>query len=555
MPKRLAITVAGAISLGSYEAGVLYEVLEALRQHNQHCDEHQRPDEKILIDVVTGASAGGMTAVIAVQKLLYEQGALTHPEKNAFFQPWVEDISIEKLLALEPKEDPSASLFSSNLIGAIADRYILGRYQDHVPERKRHPAAADKIHLGLALSNLNGVNFRRPLASGQEDFEYSRFQDEWRDSFEADNPDDDTRARWEPVRKAAISTGAFPAAFRLVSMPRTNADYESLGKYFVPFGAADFAYTDGGVFQNEPLGLARDFVRAIDGPGDGGDRFYLFVAPGARSGTATPDFKANSSILGSLSRLAVVIFQQARFHDWIMAEDVNERIRRLDDKATALKEAILLGPKDLAGQGMDWRALQPTAEVLLAAAYGNDNDAIVHGRERLKISYAKEIYDIKTALGEDAAQIWLDSVLAFERAAELDDKEQMIIYGVTASEKELASDLIYYFGGFFGRKFRDHDYCVGRQKAREFLKGQASGNGGTKEIGPIHYPNPTKIPQRDPLGENTLKDLPEKERMQLRERLIARVSESLGTLGVPGWTLPLVRRFVLRKILSKPLGL
>jgi hypothetical protein len=34
MPKRLAITIAGAVSLCSYEAGVLYEVLDAIHQHN-----------------------------------------------------------------------------------------------------------------------------------------------------------------------------------------------------------------------------------------------------------------------------------------------------------------------------------------------------------------------------------------------------------------------------------------------------------------------------------------------------------------------------------------
>jgi hypothetical protein len=30
MSKRVAITIAGAVSLGSYEAGVMYEVLDAL---------------------------------------------------------------------------------------------------------------------------------------------------------------------------------------------------------------------------------------------------------------------------------------------------------------------------------------------------------------------------------------------------------------------------------------------------------------------------------------------------------------------------------------------
>src|ERR1039457_1145226 len=34
MAKRLAAPVGGAVSLGSYEAGVLYEVLDAIHQHN-----------------------------------------------------------------------------------------------------------------------------------------------------------------------------------------------------------------------------------------------------------------------------------------------------------------------------------------------------------------------------------------------------------------------------------------------------------------------------------------------------------------------------------------
>ncbi|MGA2335718.1 MAG: hypothetical protein ABSG08_10115 [Terriglobales bacterium] len=34
MAIRLAITVAVTVSLGSYEAGVLYEILDAIAQHN-----------------------------------------------------------------------------------------------------------------------------------------------------------------------------------------------------------------------------------------------------------------------------------------------------------------------------------------------------------------------------------------------------------------------------------------------------------------------------------------------------------------------------------------
>ena len=56
MPTRVAITIAGAVSLGSYEAGVVYELLEAFRTHNREAG----PEAKIYVDVITGASAGGM---------------------------------------------------------------------------------------------------------------------------------------------------------------------------------------------------------------------------------------------------------------------------------------------------------------------------------------------------------------------------------------------------------------------------------------------------------------------------------------------------------------
>jgi hypothetical protein len=57
-----------------YEAGVLYEVVNAIRQHNSQPD--TKPEERIEIDLLTGASAGGMIATIAARKLMFEAGAL-----------------------------------------------------------------------------------------------------------------------------------------------------------------------------------------------------------------------------------------------------------------------------------------------------------------------------------------------------------------------------------------------------------------------------------------------------------------------------------------------
>lgn len=72
MAKKLAITIAGAVSLSSYESGVAFEILDALSQHNQWAGQNQLPGERIEIDVLTGASAGGMTVAMIAQRLLFE---------------------------------------------------------------------------------------------------------------------------------------------------------------------------------------------------------------------------------------------------------------------------------------------------------------------------------------------------------------------------------------------------------------------------------------------------------------------------------------------------
>src|ERR1039457_3313847 len=110
MKKKLAITISGAVSLGSYEAGVLYEVIRAIGLHNQ--SPNTKPEDKIYIDVLTGASAGGMTATIAAQKLLYEAQSLSGAYTNAFYSPWVAEISIQRLLNLHGADSDQKSIFS-----------------------------------------------------------------------------------------------------------------------------------------------------------------------------------------------------------------------------------------------------------------------------------------------------------------------------------------------------------------------------------------------------------------------------------------------------------
>src|SRR6476661_7631055 len=123
MPKRLAITIAGAVSLGSYEAGVLYEVLDAIHQHN--IVPGTPDEERIEVDVLTGASSGGMTAAIVAHKMLYAANEFRGPYDNPLYNVWVKQIDLKGLLDTvdggSPKgESALRSIFSSNMVERIA---------------------------------------------------------------------------------------------------------------------------------------------------------------------------------------------------------------------------------------------------------------------------------------------------------------------------------------------------------------------------------------------------------------------------------------------------
>src|SRR6185295_5977071 len=106
--RRLALTLSGAASLGSFEAGVLTELLYAL----DYWWAHGGP--RYEIDVLTGASAGAMTSAL-VARALYN-----HPERASLYRAWVEDIDIQLLV----QKPPVDSILSKGVIEDIASKYL-----------------------------------------------------------------------------------------------------------------------------------------------------------------------------------------------------------------------------------------------------------------------------------------------------------------------------------------------------------------------------------------------------------------------------------------------
>jgi hypothetical protein len=525
MPKRLAITIAGAVSLGSYEAGVLYEVITAIGVHNRAT---QDPEQQIKIDVLTGASAGGMTAAIAAQKLMFDAAALAGVDQNALYMPWVNDVDITPLLAMAGDEPPDFSLLSSNFVEDVSRRYLTARYLVPSPVRAApHEACAERLRLGLALSNLNGVSYRlptRPVGS----FVYRRFQDDMR--FRIDGPDSDREELWEAVRGAAVACGAFPFAFRVQELSRQISEFPPTNLVRPSSGDnAPFAQTDGGVFQNEPLGIAKDLVDELDDHQDQEERFYLFISPGGRGFAKPNDFSAhNANFIRTAGQLVTAIFEQSQFHDWIFAETVNARIDLFDSVALRLHGALL---KKTVGAD----AIAPLTEAVIPQLYTTSSaDA---ARERLRQQFSAEYTQLAEAYGDgvagrsSTAERWIDAIMLLEGSAGVGDRDHMRIYGITASHDELAGTQLHAFQGFFDRTYRQHDYDVGRQKARELIAALKANN---DPLGPIQYATADQAPITidETLNGLTMDKVDPDRRRRLRKRIHDRLHDAMKEAGV-----------------------
>jgi len=531
MPKRLAITIAGAVSLGSYEAGVLYEILTALKQHNSRAAE---PDQ-VCIDVLTGASAGGMTAIILGQKLLYCGDEFKGPYDNPLYNTWVKTISLSGLQNTQSDEPATHSLFSSDLIEKISADVVMGRYGTNPPSppASLHPAASPAIRLGVALTNLNGIDYGynvKPKGA----FIYIDYGDQM--TAFADGANSDNEDFWKPLSEAAVACGAFPFAFRAKDMMRSRSEYTTDNLLPWQGDLQKFTYSDGGILQNQPLGIAKNLVDQIDLHECQTDRFYMFVSPNAKDATANDNFhEEGADYVQMVKRLVTVALGQSGFHDWITAEDMNKKIELLDARAAGLKDAIL-------HDEMEVDALAKTAGSLLALFFPNHQhqppgavvpETLDQAKTRIATQYKSEM----EALGSETprAIAFRDGVLAFESAAGLGARDHMEIYGITATDSELAGAALCAFLGFFDQTFRDHDYDVGRSHAREFLVDPALAQPGA--MGPLRldpFPNDLR-PIDHRLDGLMVRNAPPGDVNAFKAGLRHRVNEMLKEL-IGGWS-------------------
>ena len=281
----VVITVSGGKSLGSYQAGLNWGLIQVMKHSVESSAEHHRLDRPYQLAAVTGASAGNINALISAAEWC-DASPLRPPEESLFFKIWVRT-GWEQLLA------PVRYTTEDSEHQSVLHRdFFETHFEELDAALERAPARDCDIPIGITLTKLS----RGSISLGQLEIPTQRFvsvvrlttvRENGRDRLRFALPERGLRADSTlgkrvmpalegdghlnggvhviPSRAAyqlSAASSAFPLAFEPEALhvidPETR-ESASCDGVLLPEEAGcqlEALYLDGGLFDNSPVDLA-----------------------------------------------------------------------------------------------------------------------------------------------------------------------------------------------------------------------------------------------------------------------------------------------------------
>lgn len=421
--------MAGAVSAGAYTAGVIDYLLESLHLWEKAKDRNKTlgenhpeyddsiPMHDVELEVLSGASAGGITGTLTVLSLLDKDHQFVNKDNpkgahNVFYQSWVKmaDTTTEtSLMQLLKVDDLKAdaypeSLLNTTPIETIADNAL--KTNDHVAFPKYVSKSLDLV---LTTTNLRGLNFNIDFKDSESVitnhggfFRYKIANENHTSGIPKEEDslyfvlDLKDEAHVNYLKNATLSTSAFPIGLKSREITIAHEYVARYPKYLFDRSEGirvdlkndddyKFNSVDGGLINNEPFGIC----------------------------------------------MKVLI-------------EKNETIREDDNYA-----------------------------IIMVDPFPNqDHDLDPYDSKRDIISIAKGMFKAlrnQVMFNQDGI---LEALSLSNRTKFLvaPKRKYPVANGLTRAKKDLASAPLSGFGGFLDESFRKHDFHLGRKNCQSFLR-------------------------------------------------------------------------------------
>ena len=485
------------------------------------------PDYDVQIEIISGASAGGMTAAIAslvfqlenkhhVKFLPDVKDASTLREleeiklNNRLYNSWVNLTDDDMLSVLLSNSDieyigkPVAAL-NSQFIRQVADRALKIDETDTI---SLSPYIAEDFNLFVTLTNLEG--YQKSLIidqSGQrEEGNYGEFitydhgdlvtfsfgENDQEGTVHIDFRDENNAENKENIAllsHAAVATGAFPIGLEYASFSRkpTFINKNTLIKFvhsdteMLVDDKTDYlsTFVDGGLINNEPFELTDCLLK---------DKLKnkLRSRPSAELKKELEDYlvKYNQRLdedyenLSDEKRQELIEKETGKFYDTAVKRQKNYTILMIDpfpsEKKTPMKrerdERGNYYPFSLIGAVFQLISVMRTQLLVKSNLFSSARDVndfscyLIAPRRRSyeKTSGDKVVFDDQ---GRPKPIYETD-----EKGNYLLDKEGKAIPKVYDGSAAIACGSLGGFGGFLDKRFRAHDFYLGRLNCQSFMQ-------------------------------------------------------------------------------------
>lgn len=372
--------MAGAVSAGAYTAGVIDYLLETLELWQQAKDKNRKLGEKhpdydhsvpmhdVLLEVVSGASAGGITGSLAAISLLEGIQVRTdqtyYNPSNKLYDCWVnmadeaDQDTFSKLMQDDDLVDGNIkSLLNTDPLHVIANKALTFQQLKAFPKY-----VASDLDLILTVSNLRGLKYKvkfeydtGTVITNHGGFFRYRFKNKKLKSgvppkddqlfFVLDLEKEEERngkkrnTHIEYLKTATLSTGAFPIGLE-AQKNKIHKDYlerykthlfensegvTSVEPKLNEDGLFEFDSIDGGLINNEPFGYTMKTLKEKDLNAVEEERFaVIMVNPFPNYEKEELDFEFDNYIGTIAKRMFGALRNQAMFKQ-------DEIINALDD--------------------------------------------------------------------------------------------------------------------------------------------------------------------------------------------------------------------------------
>ena len=441
--KPVVLAVSGGVSLGAYQGGVNWGLIWLLRRTDEQNPAFRNKFSggwKLPLVAATGASAGNLNSVFSAVEWCKDH--ITPPESSLFWKAWVR-VGWEQLYP-QPSATPTGP-FHRHVVEADSRAHSVFHRRYFDAELRPMLESADSagirsncdVPIGIVVTRrepetvtidsviqvpvqrivsgewlksdgAGGANFHEPTFIQPGEHRLGRFI-----YLTGDTSRHDDRLPVASVYDLSTASAAYPVAFE----PKPLSYYDGLGPNGTcqPVAAGGkcrsphvAAFVDGGLFDNDPIGFARDLYgvyRSQEKPTWPANPWLVFISPSQRRSKPS--------------------------------------LPTADFPITASGE-----PRAVTAKGV-------TCDVAHDGAYTNPDtgDTGLHSVLRTILSAVNSARNYE--------------LFSLSRALCTSDTSQVI--GVTDRYANAVGDYFDAFGAFLGRPFREYDYYVGVYDAIHFL--------------------------------------------------------------------------------------